>query len=224
MKGPHLFNMKISKLDIDRIKAKTIINRQSECWIYSGATARGYGRVWINGKLGIAHRIAYEFFVGPIPDGLQIDHVRARGCISRACWNPRHLELVTNHENILRGNRNQNRGKTHCKSGHTFEGNNLIVTRDGRRQCRECHRRWQRKCNQTRRPADAQNGASRWKAGNLATRTRRDDVKSRSCVIASCEKSASMKRIAGHSAVGKLSVDMPSLSSAAFPTVLVGRI
>jgi hypothetical protein len=60
------------------------------CWIWTGDIGRGgYGRLKVNGRNVAAHRFAYELFVGPIPeDRPQIDHVRDRGCTSRACVNP----------------------------------------------------------------------------------------------------------------------------------------
>ena len=132
----------MSDQDIKRIKNKTVIDSKTGCWIFVGATARGYGRIWINGKLEMVHRLAYEFFVGHIPEGKILDHVKAKGCTSRACWNIEHLEPVTNHENILRGMRNQNTGKTRCKHGHEFNSNNTIIRSNGNRDCRQCHKRW----------------------------------------------------------------------------------
>ncbi len=73
------------------------------CWLWEGAkntqTWDAYGVAWIGGKLLVAHRYAYEFCVGPIPGGLQIDHL----CRVRLCVNPWHNEPVTNRENVLRG-------------------------------------------------------------------------------------------------------------------------
>ena len=62
----------------------------------------------------MAHRLSYETFVGPIPDGKELDHV----CGVRRCVNPSHLEPVTHHENVLRGKRLL-RGV--CRKGHTID-------------------------------------------------------------------------------------------------------
>lgn len=71
-----------------------------ECWTWTGATEHhGYGRFWLNGKMRYAHRVAYEWFRGPIPEGHDIDHL----CRVRNCVNPFHLEAVTRQVNLLRG-------------------------------------------------------------------------------------------------------------------------
>ena len=80
-------------------------------------------------------RVAYEMVVGPIPDGLQIDHL----CRVRNCVNPDHLEPVTPRENTMRGYsiQAQNARKTHCIHGHPFEGN-TYARPDGNRECAVC--------------------------------------------------------------------------------------
>lgn len=85
------------------------IDPVSGCWLYQGAiTKRGYGNCWIDGKNMYAHIVMYELAYGPVPrteDGAPffVDHVAARGCISRACCNPAHLEAVTPKVNVRRG-------------------------------------------------------------------------------------------------------------------------
>jgi hypothetical protein len=86
------------------------VAKTDECWIWTGALRNGYGAFWVEGRTIGAHRWAYEHTVGPIPDGLTLDHTcHKRGCTPgkscphRACVNPSHLEPVTTGENTRRG-------------------------------------------------------------------------------------------------------------------------
>lgn len=100
----------------------------------AGTVGNGYGQFW-DGRLVLAHRWAYEYFKGPIQDGLQLDHL----CRNRHCVNPAHLEPVTGRENILRGETGKNNSdKTHCPQGHHYTGDNLYVNPAGSRVCRTC--------------------------------------------------------------------------------------
>lgn len=86
------------------------------CWYWSGAKHhKGYGN--LRGRM--AHRISYEQFIGPIPKGLQLDHL----CEAKNCVNPFHLEPVTNQENKLRWADNL----THCPQGHPYDSNNTRI-------------------------------------------------------------------------------------------------
>lgn len=118
------------------------VNKTDSCWLWRGTrSSKGYGQFVVNGKQLRAHRFAYELLVGPIPEGLQLDHVKAAGCTNRCCVNPAHLEPVTARENLLRSDltvASINAAKTHCKWGHALHGENIYWRRDGRRQCRTC--------------------------------------------------------------------------------------
>ena len=118
-----------------------------ECWPWTaGLTSAGYGQCSIGPRKLLAHRVAYEAEVGPIPSGLQLDHVRERGCVMRHCCNPAHLEPVTSRENTLRG-RNiaaSRAQQTHCSSGHEFTESNTYVKPNGCRDCRTCKAERQR--------------------------------------------------------------------------------
>ncbi len=125
---------------------KCIPEPMSGCWLFmTSDNGRGYSRLMVDSVFWYAHRFAYTRLVGPIPEGLQLDHK----CRVRCCVNPAHLEPVTNRENTLRGNgpaataiANRLRGEsiTHCKRGHEFNEENtyLVFSGNGRRQCRTC--------------------------------------------------------------------------------------
>lgn len=125
-----------------RFWAKVDRRDPDDCWVWTAATNRsgGYGRFRVGGRAGrmvSAHRFAYERLVGPIPDGLTIDHL----CRVPRCVNPKHLEPVTVRENTLRGESfsARNARKTHCIHGHPFDEANTIHRKGGRRECRICN-------------------------------------------------------------------------------------
>lgn len=99
------------------------------CWIWQGRTNQGYGVY--GGR--VAHREAYKRIIGPIPDGLELDHL----CLRPACVNPAHLEPVTRAENARRRAAN----RTHCKNGHEYTPENTRFYSDRGwkvRACRAC--------------------------------------------------------------------------------------
>jgi hypothetical protein len=122
----------------------------SGCWVWVAATdSCGYGKFNIDGRIVGAHRVSYEFHKGPIPYGLELDHL----CRIPSCVNPIHLEAVTHKENVRRGeSRGQyNKTKTHCPQGHEYTKENTYLWekknkkdkgKDNRygksRQCKAC--------------------------------------------------------------------------------------
>ncbi len=116
------------------------------CWEWTGGKANGYGRFAITsaqrgpGRFAQSHRYAWEQLVGPIPDGLFLDHL----CRNPACVNPDHLEPVTNRVNLLRGYgvTRRNAAKTHCPRRHALVEGNLVPARlvRGQRECLTCSR------------------------------------------------------------------------------------
>lgn len=108
------------------------------CWEWQGHLTLGYGRVVIGGGKQRAHRFAYEYYIGEIPEGLEIDHL----CRNTKCVNPDHLEAVTHQENMSRGEHSL---KTHCPRGHPYSGENLYINPPKyNRKCRTCVREGQR--------------------------------------------------------------------------------
>ncbi|MFN2485673.1 MAG: HNH endonuclease signature motif containing protein [Acidimicrobiia bacterium] len=118
------------------------------CWLWTGNLANGYGRFWLGGKTQPAHRVAYEELVGPVPDGLELDHL----CFNKSCINPWHLEAVTHAENVRRSDvaLGIRSAATHCAQGHEYTPENTIPRhRNGaiHRRCRQCTNRWMANVN-----------------------------------------------------------------------------
>ncbi len=117
----------------------TKVDKTGTCWLWTGAKkATGYGvfRKHADQNPRPAHRLAYEELIGPVPEGLELDHL----CRVRACVNPAHLEPVTGRVNILRGFSPpaQNARKTECINGHPLIPENLYL--HGQRKCKTCHK------------------------------------------------------------------------------------
>ena len=140
----------------ERIEQKFIPEPNSGCWLWIGSVSTGgYGLIGLNKKVRPAHRILYEQKFGPIPVGLEIDHL----CRTRCCVNPDHLEAVTRRENIMRGLGPSARQakQTHCKNGHPLAGENLVINKGKygpMRQCKTCRLEYLNK-NRERRNAQS---------------------------------------------------------------------
>lgn len=135
----------------EHIRSRTLV-ADSGCWLWQGAiTSAGYGTTAVEGRTRGAHRVAYEAFVGPIPPGLQIDHL----CRVRHCVNPDHLEPVTSLENTLRGALNVY-ATGYCKSGHDVREVGLVPA--GRHmRCKTCKRASATRAREKRRAAKENN-------------------------------------------------------------------
>lgn len=118
-------------------------------WFTGCIRPDGYGQTPRQGS-ELAHRAAYEHFVGPIPEGLDLDHrchntdescAGGPTCLHRRCVNVEHLEPATRGENVRRGRGGSNNSrKTHCPQGHPYDEVNTFVNSKGGRECRTCLR------------------------------------------------------------------------------------
>lgn len=129
----------------EKILMRSYIDPETGCREWEGShDTQGYGKLRINGVYRNTHRIAYEAFVGPIPEGLVLDHL----CRNHGCCEVAHLEAVTFRENLLRGEgwAGKNYRKTQCKRGHPYDEKNTGYRNNGTtRWCKACaadqHRR-----------------------------------------------------------------------------------
>lgn len=133
----------ITQEEIDKFWAN--VDRTETCWFWVGSlNSYGYGIFYVNGRTWMAHRWAYEFEYGPIPEGLTLDHL----CRVRACVNPEHLEPVTSGENVRRAKS----FITQCPNGHEYtEENTYRNPSSNGRLCRTCMNERQKTYQQRKR-------------------------------------------------------------------------
>ncbi len=122
--------------DADEMLAKYVTKTES-CWIWTGKIHKGYGLISIKDRTHYMHRVSYEKARGPIPDGMDLDHL----CRNRACVNPDHLEPVTHAENMRRRVISPVFGvmRTHCRLGHAFVIK-TVASGGLKNYCPSCHR------------------------------------------------------------------------------------
>ncbi len=124
--------------DAERFWVK--VDLTGDCWEWTASkNKKGYGRFRFQGETRLAHRVAYEMIVGPIPFGLTLDHL----CRNHGCVRPEHLEPVTQRVNVERGDglaalARTHISKTHCPKNHPYDEGNTRVTKQGWRRCRTC--------------------------------------------------------------------------------------
>ena len=135
----------------ERWWSKLKVNDENGCWEWQSGSKlpSGYGTFWWNGSKKGIHRVSHSVFNGPIPEGLDVDHI----CLNRGCANPAHLRAVTHRENMLYGNSLPARQarQTHCKRGHEFTPDN--TKRQGnKRTCRTCLNAYKREWKRAHKP------------------------------------------------------------------------
>lgn len=118
------------------------------CWLWTLSLSHaGYGRMGVGGRMTLAHIVSYELVYGPVPEGMNLDHLchnrdlscpGGDTCIHRRCCNPLHLEAVSQRTNAGRGARSLTRSG-YCKSGrHRIEGPDDWLVHHDRRRCKKC--------------------------------------------------------------------------------------
>jgi hypothetical protein len=125
--------------DKDSMRFWSKVAPVGECLLWTGCLdSRGYGRIYseVTKKGRRSHVVSFEIAYGPVPDGLEIDHL----CRNRSCVSPAHLEAVDHRTNMLRGSGCFKRGATpsHCGAGHPRAEENTVLDNRGYRECRIC--------------------------------------------------------------------------------------
>lgn len=134
--------MDISASVVERFWDKVRVGGPNHCWLWSGTpTYQGYGQLKVGRSSVLAHRIAYEIGVGPIPPGQEVSH----RCPNYHCMNWRHLKAGSHGEHMQWNNAGENHYAaeiTHCPSGHLYDAQNTYRYGPNGiwRRCRACHR------------------------------------------------------------------------------------
>ena len=151
--------------DLARFMRKVVVD-PSGCWLWTASTNGKYGTFGFGHHTVYAHRVSYQHYVGPMPEGYTIDHL----CKVKLCVNPEHLEAVTYHENLRRADawvgvsQYHRPDQTKCGAGlHDWIPANWKKHGNGVK-CRLCHN--QRNQEYKERKRNARNTAQALRHGN----------------------------------------------------------
>ena len=125
----------------DRVERLSVPEPNSGCWIWIGGTTGGdfeYGKMTITTdgqrRGEVASRVSFRAYVGPIPDGFQVDHK----CETALCVNPRHLQLLIPRDNLIKRAWHKQRVENRlCLRGHELD---RVNEKSGKRYCSTCCR------------------------------------------------------------------------------------
>lgn len=153
MERPHCQTQRVPLTILTRVN----IDPRTMCWEWQREinSQTGYGQIGVRRRKLYAHRLSYEIFRGPIPEGLTIDHL----CRNRRCVNPFHLEAVTIRVNLLRGDGVSacHARQTHCQQGHEYTPSNTyrfpVGAAKQSRRCRICTNAYNRRKRYARKAA-----------------------------------------------------------------------
>ncbi len=129
------------------VRSDTLFYNGTPCLLWTGGgTTDGYGQCYYQGRKYMSHKWHYEVTVGPVPEGMDLDHL----CEHRRCLDPSHLKISTHQENLLRGNTvtGINKRKTECLRGHPFDEKNTRIIPGIGRKCRTCEGIWRETARQ----------------------------------------------------------------------------
>ena len=129
-------------------KFMSFVEVDNGCWLWRGVkNPQGYGMFSMNSTKVCAHRVSYSLFTAEIPSGLVVDHTchnkdnacsGGHSCVHRSCVNPKHLEAITQRENLWRSSLFDG-AKAHCKHGHLFSLANTMYENGRNRRCKTCY-------------------------------------------------------------------------------------